>query len=74
MQLDTSKSQIPIKGLFLPPDPTPSFTPFVHIKVLNCDIVVEALVDIGAFVYFKDKIFATKHKIMLVEIVPNLHL
>ena len=67
MRLNASKSQIPMKGLFLPPNPTPSFTPFVHIKLLNCDIVVEALLDTKASFCVVDKDFAMKHNIVLVR-------
>ena len=67
MRLDTSKFQTPMKSLFLPPGPIPSFTPSVHIKVLDYNIVVEALLDIEASACFMNKFCATKHNIVLVK-------
>ena len=67
MQLDASKFQILMKDFFLPPDSKPLFISFAHIKVLDCDIVVEALLNSETFVCFINKNFATKHNIVLVK-------
>ena len=56
-----------MKGFFLPPDPTLSFIPSVHIKVLDYNIVVEVLLKTGASVYFMDKDFAKKYNIVLAK-------
>jgi hypothetical protein len=52
MRLDATKSKEKVIFVFL--DPTPCFTFLIHIKRLNCEFCIKALLDTGPSTCFMD--------------------
>jgi hypothetical protein len=65
MRLDTTKSKE--KCLFVSSNPMPCFIFPIHIKILDCEISNDALLDTRASVCFMDKDFVLKHSLELIE-------
>jgi hypothetical protein len=65
MKVDATKSKE--KSLFVSSDPTPCFTFPVHIKRLDCEFSIEAVLDTGTSACFVDKDFAMKHSLELIR-------
>jgi hypothetical protein len=65
MRLDATKSKE--KGLFVSSDPTPCFTFFIHIKILDCEFFNDTLLNTGTSACFMDRDFAIKYSLGLIE-------
>jgi hypothetical protein len=65
MRLDATK--IKEKSLFVSSNRTPCFIFHVHIKTLDCEFSIEALLDTRASTCFMHKDFAMKHSLELIR-------